>query len=273
MLIDYMNELITYIRANPVLTIGFTLVSTILVLLYKETKNNILTDLKLTIEDITNKLIAYGRIESSILAYLKYNTPEYERDIYEVVGQSAAVISDRIRKVYLDNTKNDSSNYLLLLTLIQSEILNLRKILSEKKEEEKIDSFEKIIARVITPTKPILYLLFFSFVIFACIVLWNQSNNWFYKVNVICFGYSFFFGVMVFIMLIKEFIDGVLITNRSKKFIVFSTIISLTPIISMFITYVSFAVILLQIFLFLLLINSINTKKKLEVVQVDNNFR
>jgi hypothetical protein len=270
-ILEYITAIQQYIKSSPALTIIFTILGTSMVWLYREHRNNIIANIKQSIDEISDTLMVYGKLESSIIIYLKYKSSELESIVIEVFGQSGVVLSDRIRKVYLSNHVEDENKYKLLLTLIQSEIYELRNKLSERKVESKVDDTEKFITRIVVPTKPIIYLLFVSFVVFICIVLWYQSNNWFFRANVICFGYSFAFGMYFLKFLLNELIDNKL-RKRSKKYIILCCLLSFIPVITFFMINLSFITLTIQIVVVFIISRHLSITKTLEIVR-NNNFR
>ncbi|QMV40075.1 hypothetical protein [Cohnella cholangitidis] len=265
-------ELYNYIKANPVLTLSASLVGYLIVWIYKESRTEYISNIRESIEEKTIFLLLYGRIESAILLFLKNKCPDTELKLYESFGESAHLLSNQIRHIFIDTTNDDNTKFPLILTLVQAEIYKLRNQLDEAMQENKMDSVEKFITSLIAPMKPISYLIFFCLIAFISFISFNQSTTWFDRMNIICFSISFTFGIMVFAIFSKEFINNK-IKKRSRYFMFCIITISIAPFISLIFVDISLISIVIQASMIYLVDKRGKNNRSIEAVQVGNNFR
>ncbi|MCM3338003.1 hypothetical protein M3650_04960 [Paenibacillus sp. MER TA 81-3] len=240
------NELYTYTKANPVFSLIITFIISALVWLYNESKNIIQAENKLERDEINKKLQIYGGLESTISLFIKTKSKESEMKLFEMIGNSAPVVSDKIRNVIVDYFKDYDENRLkLLLVFIELEIKELRQNNTARQSENKSDEIDKFMRKLAKPAKPILFLLFVVCISFFSLYYWLRSDSWFERFNYMCGTFSIVLGALLLFWFLKE-----LITNKLKlqnKYIILLLIISLCPVVAIFINEIFFLMTIVQV--------------------------
>lgn len=88
------NALMQLVGGDPVHFLIWVLFILGTIWLFKEVKKITINDKSLTVTRIDQALEIYGRLESSIMLYLKARDVDSQRVMYEKIGESYSVISN-----------------------------------------------------------------------------------------------------------------------------------------------------------------------------------
>ncbi|PZT52390.1 hypothetical protein [Paenibacillus silvae] len=176
-----LQQLITYVQANPVFSVIYTAICTIIIWLYKEFKTMQEKDIQNKLNRIQRKLESHIKVEAAIARYqARSDSPGNLENLYEKLGECGSGFSEDIRKLIRDfYLRRDTDSLSTVMIFIQAEIGRLAKQKNILDSRELADDAVDSVFKLLNPLKPIMaaFAIFFTFLWFISLVF-SEDNIW-----------------------------------------------------------------------------------------------
>lgn len=231
---QFVDEIYTFVKTNSVISFLITTFFALTLWLYKESKTSHQTKLKRTVEELTRQLQIYGRLESLLALHIRLDSHETAMKLYETIGDSAPYVSERVRTVIKDIHRYfEPTKLVFLQSLIQTEISELLKRLRECKVDFASISLESFIKRLVIPARPLALLAVIVLLIAISTVRFVEVDTFFLRISVVASAYALLVGGAAFIVVAGELIKRADF-RRPRSFFIYTLLISMSPLITIF---------------------------------------